>query len=82
MYKNNFIKIQNEASKIPISVNNGRFTEYQAIKKNIAPNMQFYNMPYNGTMINNNRQNYNMRKNFFLNKNFQYYFAVQMNLLR
>ena len=61
--KNNFIKIQNEASKIPISVNNGRFTEYQAIKKNIAPNMQFYNMPYNGTMINNNRQNYNMRKN-------------------
>ena len=63
--KNNFIKIQNEVSKIPISVNNGngRFTEYQPIKKNIAPNIQFYNMPYNRSMINNNRQNYNMRKN-------------------
>ena len=69
--KNNFIKIQKEVSKIPFSVNNGRFTEYQAIKKNIAPNMQFYNMPYNGIMINNNRQNYDMRKNLeikYINK--------------
>ena len=69
--KNNFIKIQKEVNKIPISVNNGRFTEYQPIKKNIAPNMQFYNMPYNGAMINNNRQKYNMRKNLeieYINK--------------
>jgi len=64
--KNNFIKIQKEINKIPIPVNNGRYTEYQVIKKNIAPNMQFYNIPYNGTTIDNNRQNYNMRKNLEL----------------
>lgn len=61
--KNNIIKIQKEVNRIPISVNNGRYTEYQPIKKNIAPNMQFYNIPYNGAKTNNNRQNYNMGKN-------------------
>ena len=70
--KANFIKIQQEVNNIPISVNNGRYTEYQAIKKDIAPNMQFYSIPYNGAIIHNNRQNYNMRKNLeisYINNN-------------